>query len=118
MSRHILSADKIHPAVQDKVSDLNRDLVDEVLTALDTNETVVVGMSINPSCKKACGHLVSRGLSFKYLEYGGYHNNWRRRTALKMWTGWPTFPMVFHKGVLIGGAEDLERFLNDGGIAS
>ena len=26
-----------------------------------------------------------------------------------MWSGWPTFPMVFVKGVLVGGAEDLAR---------
>ena len=31
-----------------------------------------------------------------------------------MWTGWPTFPMVFAKGVLIGGASDLERLLASG----
>jgi len=31
-----------------------------------------------------------------------------------MWTGWPTFPMVFVNGVLIGGADDLERLLQSG----
>ena len=31
-----------------------------------------------------------------------------------MWTGWPTFPMVFVKGVLIGGANDLERLIASG----
>jgi glutaredoxin-related protein len=38
----------------------------------------------------------------------------RRRNALKMWTGWPTFPLVFVKGVLIGGADDLERLIQSG----
>ncbi|MFT6398434.1 MAG: glutaredoxin-related protein [Bradymonadia bacterium] len=117
MSRHVLPEDKIHPAIRERVNNSNRGIVDEVLTALATNPTVVVGMSLNPSCKKACSHLASRDLPFKYLEYGGYHNEWRRRNALKMWAGWPTFPMVFHKGVLIGGAENLEKFLKDGGIA-
>jgi monothiol glutaredoxin len=28
-----------------------------------------------------------------------------------MWTGWPTFPMVFVKGVLVGGASDLGRLI-------
>jgi glutaredoxin-related protein len=28
-----------------------------------------------------------------------------------MWTGWPTFPMVFVKGVLVGGSNDLERLI-------
>jgi monothiol glutaredoxin len=34
-------------------------------------------------------------LDFIYLEYGSYTKGWRRRLALKMWTGWPTFPMIF-----------------------
>jgi glutaredoxin-related protein len=41
-------------------------------------------------------------------------NTWRRRNALKMWTGWPTFPMVFVKGTLIGGASDLEAMIANG----
>ena len=39
---------------------------------------------------------------------------WRRRLALKMWAGWPTFPMVFVKGVLVGGATDLEKLVASG----
>ena len=45
------------------------------------------------------------GIAHHYLEYGSYFSEWRRRNALKMWTGWPTFPMVFVKGALVGGAE-------------
>jgi glutaredoxin-related protein len=26
-----------------------------------------------------------------------------------MWTGWPTMPIIFIHGVLIGGYEDLKR---------
>jgi monothiol glutaredoxin len=33
---------------------------------------------------------------------------------LKMWTGWPTFPMVFVKGVLVGGATDVEALIASG----
>jgi monothiol glutaredoxin len=31
-----------------------------------------------------------------------------------MWTGWPTFLMVFVEGVLIGGADDLQRLIDSG----
>jgi glutaredoxin-related protein len=34
-----------------------------------------------------------------------------------LWTGWPTFPMVFVKGVLVGGADDLEKLINGGELA-
>jgi glutaredoxin-related protein len=33
---------------------------------------------------------------------------------LKMWTGWPTFPMVFVKGVLVGGATDVQALISSG----
>ena len=36
------------------------------------------------------------------------------RLVLKLWTGWPTFPMVFVKGVLVGGADDLARLIAKG----
>ncbi len=111
MPRHILPAEKIHPAIRERVESRNRDLVEEVMEAIANNDHVVVGMSVNPACRKACKQLEARSLPYKYLEYGGYHNNWRRRNALKMWTGWPTFPMVFQRGVLVGGAEDLVAVL-------
>jgi glutaredoxin-related protein len=33
-----------------------------------------------------------------------------------MWTGWPTFPMVFVKGVFVGGAADVSRLIASGEI--
>jgi glutaredoxin-related protein len=51
-----------------------------------------------------------------YLEFGSYFSQWRRRNALKMWTGWPTFPMVFHKGVLLGGHKDTKALLAQGAL--
>jgi monothiol glutaredoxin len=71
-------------------------------------------MALNPMPRKARRALDAAGIAYKYLEYGSYLNNWRRRNALKMWTGWPTFPMVFVKGVLVGGADDVIRLLASG----
>lgn len=31
-----------------------------------------------------------------------------------MWTGWQTFPMVFVKGVLVGGASELDKLVKSG----
>ncbi|MDB5868584.1 MAG: glutaredoxin, partial [Polaromonas sp.] len=41
-------------------------------------------------------------------------NTWRERNALKMWTGWPSFPMVFVKGMLVGGSTDLDALIGSG----
>ena len=82
--------------------------------AIAENDVVVVGMAMNPNPKKARSLLSKRGIPFAYLEYGSYLGTWRRRNALKMWTGWPTFPMVFVKGTLVGGASDLEKLAESG----
>ena len=82
--------------------------------AIAAHDIVVVGMKQNPMPKKARRLLDAAGRAYRYLEYGSYLGEWRRRSTLKMWTGWPTFPMVFVKGVLVGGADDLERLLKNG----
>jgi glutaredoxin-related protein len=71
-------------------------------------------MRQNPFPRKARRALAAAGIAFHYLEYGSYFSDWRRRNALKMWTGWPTFPMVFVKGVLVGGADDLAKLIDSG----
>jgi len=112
--RPILEEAKIHPAVRGKIANYRADIVKEVQDAVAANAIVVVGMRMNPFPKKARKLLDAAGLAYKYIEYGSYMGEYRRRLVLKMWTGWPTFPMVFVKGVLIGGYEDLERLMQSG----
>lgn len=111
MARMILDEQRIHPAIREAIAQNHRDIVEEVVAAIAKNDIVVVGMKQNPAPKKARKLLDAAGLPYAYLEYGSYFNTWRRRNALKMWTGWPTFPMIFVKGTLIGGADDLEKLL-------
>ena len=114
MPRHLLPEDRIHPAIREKIATDHRDIVDEVEAAIAAHDVVVVGMAQNPFPRRARKALDAKGIPYKYLEYGSYLSTWRRRTALKMWTGWPTFPMVFVKGVLIGGADNLAKQLESG----
>ena len=116
MPRSTLSDDRIHPAIRDRIAGLHQDLIAEVESALEANRVVVIGLGGNPHVGKAKKLLAGRGVAFKYLQYGNYTNNWRRRNALKMWTGWPTFPMVFVDKVLVGGASDLKAFAESGGL--
>ena len=117
MSRPILDESRIHPAIREKVTTRNADIVREVERAVTENDLVVVGMRQNPHPRRARRALDAAGIPYRYIEYGGYFGNWRRRNALKMWTGWPTFPMVFVKGVLVGGASDLDRLIVSGELA-
>ncbi len=114
MPRPILPEDHIHPAIRDKVANHHSGIVGEVKDAIARNDVVVVGMGINPVPKKARKLLDAEAIAYKYLTYGSYLSEWRPRNALKMWTGWPTFPMVFVKGVLVGGASDLDKLVRSG----
>ena len=86
----------------------------EVMKAISDNAVVVVGMGMNPFPKKARKALDQINQTYRYLEFGNYFNTWHKRNALKMWTGWPSFPMVFVQGTLIGGATDLQALIDSG----
>jgi glutaredoxin-related protein len=118
MTRPVLDEQHIHPAIRDQVAGHHADIVREVQAAIAANAVVVVGMAQNPFPKKARKALDAAGVPYAYLQYGGYFGEWRRRNALKMWTGWPTLPMVFVKGVLVGGAEDLQCLIQRGELKS
>ena len=114
MSRYVLEEAKLHPAIREHVAQHETGIVKEVQDAVAANAVVVVGMAANPFPKKACKALDAAGVKYRYLQYGSYFHGWRRRNALKMWTGWPTFPMVFHKGVLLGGSKNTKDLLSHG----
>ncbi|HEY8075097.1 MAG TPA: glutaredoxin domain-containing protein, partial [Labilithrix sp.] len=69
---------------------------------------VVVGMAQNPHVRGVRKALDEAGLAYRYLEYGSYFSEWQKRLAIKIWSGWPTFPQVYIHGRLLGG-EDLTK---------
>ena len=114
MTRPVLTEADVHPAIREKLGGEHTDIVEEVRRAVAENDVVVVGMSQNPFPRKARKLLKERGVPFTYLEYGSYLGPWRRRNALKMWTGWPTFPMIFVKGTFVGGFGQLAKLAESG----
>jgi glutaredoxin-related protein len=116
MKRPILDEAQTHPTIRERLGSPNETLA-EVQNALKAHDVVVVGMKQNPHPKRARAALTTKGVPFHYLEYGSYFGEWRKRLTLKMWTGWPTFPMVFVKGVFVGGADEVEKLLESGGLS-
>lgn len=112
--RAVLDESSIHPAIRETISTSHSDVVAEVIAAVAAHPVVVVGMKQNPFPRKARKLLLEHKIEFHYLEYGSYLNTWRKRTALKMWSGWPTFPMIFVNGTLIGGFTDLQKLVASG----
>ena len=118
MPRSLLAEAQLHPAIRSKVAGLNQSLIAEVQQAVAAHAVVVVGMQQNPFVRKARRLLDEAGIAHHDLIYGSYLSQWRRRNALKMWTGWPTFPMVFVKGVLVGGAAEVKALLASGELGA
>ncbi len=107
--RSVLSFDKVDSKVHSKIENFHKDVVAEVQAAVQTHKIVVVGMAQNPVVKSARKLLKEKNLDFHYLEYGSYMSFWKQRLAIKLWSGWPTFPQVFIDGKLIGGFSDLKK---------
>ena len=105
---------KVHPTALAAKEAFHKEVVGEVAAAVEKEAVVVVGMAWNPFCKKAVRLLTDKGVAHRYLEYGNYLSGWKPRLAIKMWSGWPTFPQVFVRGALVGGFTDLERLANSG----
>ena len=114
MPRPILDTEQVHPAIREKIATWQQTIIHEVQAAVASHPVVVVGMRQNPFPGKARKSLDAAGVPYHYVEYGSYLSMWRERGALKMWTGWPTIPMIFIKGTLIGGATDLDKLIASG----
>mgnify|MGYP006161538403 CR=1 FL=1 len=114
MTRPVLAESAIHPSIRQRIAEHHLPVIQRVQSAVAQHAVVVVGLSGNPFVGKARKALAAAGVAHEYIELGSYFSQWRLRNALKMWTGWPTFPMVFVKGVLVGGATDLKAIIESG----
>ena len=117
-TRPILDPVRIAPAATDKLQAFHGEVIAEVVSAIAKHPVVVVGMAQNPHVKNVRKALSAAGVEFEYLEYGSYFSDWKKRLAIKLWSGWPTFPQVFVRGTLIGGEELTVAALADGTLQS
>jgi glutaredoxin-related protein len=116
-ARAIFDSDKIHPAAADKLGGYQAELIERVRALVSQHDVVVVGMSMNPFPGRARKLLEQQGVAYEYLGLGSYFSQWRVRLGLKLWTGWPTFPMIFVKRTFIGGYSELRRLVESGELA-
>lgn len=111
--RTILPNENLTPAALKSIEGFHPQIVEEVKEAVAANKIVVVGMKQNPVVKKARKVLDEKGLAYAYLEYGSYLSMWKQRLAIKIWSGWPTYPQVFIDGKLVGGCKELMAHLRE-----
>jgi glutaredoxin-related protein len=116
MSFPRLNESAIAESAQAKMRGFHVDLIREIESAIAKHDVVVVGMAQNPHVKNVRKALAEAGIAFEYLEYGSYFSEWKKRLAIKLWSGWPTFPQVFVKGVLLGGEDLTKAAIADGSL--
>lgn len=109
--RKVLSEEKVSKRALDLMSGFHAHAVSEVEQAIQNNEWVIVGMAHNIPVINALKLMKAKDIKYKYIENGNYFAGWKVRLAIKLWSGWPTFPQVFHNGVLVGGFSDLKAHL-------
>lgn len=115
-TRPLLDEADIAPGALQKMARFQSDAVASVREAIGKSAVVVVGMAQNPHVRRARRALEGAGIPFEYLELGSYLSAWQPRLGIKLWSGWPTFPQVFAKGRLIGGADETEAAIADGSL--
>jgi glutaredoxin-related protein len=100
----------------DKMNAFHSEVIDEVKHAIQAHAVVVVGMAQNPHVRNVRRMLEEAKIDFQYLEYGSYFSKWKERLAIKLFSGWPTFPQVFVRGTLIGGEDLTKAAIADGSL--
>lgn len=115
-SRQALSPDLVYPEADAAIGSFHPDVLEHVQRSLGEHAVFVIGMSRNPFCKKARVLLENAQIEHLYWDCGGYFGEWKKRLAIKMWSGWPTFPQVFVKGKLVGGFAELEKAQQSGDL--
>ena len=118
MPKPRLDEKSVAPAALAAIEIFQADVVREVDETVRRDRVVVVGMAQNPHVRRVRRALDEAGVTYTYLEYGSYLSKWRERLAIKLWSGWPTFPQVFVSGTLLGGEDLTKAALADGSLKS
>jgi len=101
-----------------RMKSFHPDIVANVKAAIAKERIVVIGMKQNPVVRRVRKVLAAAGYEFTYIEYGSYLTMWKERLAIKLWSGWPTYPQVFVRGKLVGGCAETEKALADGNFVA
>jgi monothiol glutaredoxin len=108
---------RVHPAAVAQLAGYQAELIARVEQLTQQHDVVIVGMTMNPFPGRARKLLDEQGVRYEYLGLGSYLSQWRLRLGLKMWTGWPTFPMIFVKRSFIGGFRELKGLVDSGELS-
>jgi glutaredoxin-related protein len=116
LARALLDPSQVAPEALRQITSFHADVVRDAQRAIAAHPVVVIGMAQNPHVKKVRSALKEAGIDVTYVEHGSYFSKWQDRLAIKLWSGWPTFPQVFVRGVLLGGEDLTVAAIKDGSL--
>jgi glutaredoxin-related protein len=115
-NRPLLESSRIATPAIKAMTSFHSDVVARVREAVAASSVTVVGMAQNPHVRRVRAALDAAKVEYTYLEFGSYLSQWKERLAIKLWSGWPTFPQVFVRGVLLGGEDLTKAAIADGSL--
>ena len=112
---------KIHALLskdaQNEIALFQQPFVEELQCMINNFEIVVVGVQLNSKSRQVSTLLQASEHDFKELYLRPWLMDRRKKLAVMLWSGWPTFPQVFIRGMLIGGEQELRRAIQNGELA-
>lgn len=112
MPRQVLDESRIHPAIRDKIAAYRSDILKEVQDAIAANDFVVGAPE--PLPEEGAQASRRRRHPVQVPRVRQLPQPVAPATRDQDVTGWPTYPLVFVKGTLIGGFSDLEKLVQEG----
>ena len=112
---------KIHALLskdaQNEIALFQQSFVEELQCMINNFDIVVIGVQLDPKNRQVSSLL--HGSKHNVKEH--YLRPWlmdkRKKLAVRLWSGWPTFPQIFIRGMLIGGEQELQRAIQNGELA-
>ena len=109
---------KIHALIseeaQARLSDFHQPLIEQLQQEIHSHDIVVVGLAYQPSTQRVIKELNKLDCLTQCIEISPWIGSSEKRLAIKIWSGWPSFPQIFVRGMLIGGELELGNFVASG----
>ena len=77
-------------------------------------DIVVIGVQLSPQNSQVRALLQFTNHTAKEIYLRPWMLNKHKKLAVMLWSGWPTFPQIFIRGMLIGGEQELRRAIHNG----
>ena len=109
---------KIHALLskdaQNEIALFQQSFVEELQCMINNFDIVVIGVQLSSRNRQVSSLLQATNHTVKELYLRPWMMDKHKKLAVMLWSGWPTFPQIFIRGMLIGGEQELRRTIQNG----